>query len=121
MHFVRVDHVALAGQAYAPRASIVKRLHAFEREADGVRVVPVGREGLADEARFHAFETVRAASEAHVLPGAAASRVAQDPFRGPLPHLWSLPKSRLELHAPRRSQSFKTHDGHLPTVNQTAT
>src|SRR5258705_13295866 len=84
----------------------------------------MGREGLADEAPLHAFETVCAASEAHVLSGAVTSSVAQDPFRGltgwrsrrpRLPHLWSLPRSRLELHA-RRSQLFKTHDGHLPTV-----
>src|SRR5262249_58545968 len=86
-----------------------KRLHAFERQADCVRVVPVGREGLADEAPRHACETVCAASEAHVLSGAATSSVAQDPFCGPtgrwsrlprLPHLWSLPRSRRELHAP---------------------
>src|SRR5207244_8717980 len=73
------------------------------------RVVPVGREGLADEAPLHAFETVCAASEAHVLSGAVTSSVAQDPFGGltgwrsrrpRLPHLWSLPRSRLELHAP---------------------
>src|SRR5205807_1105778 len=109
VQFVGVEHVALAGQAYAPRAAIPERLHAFERQADGVRVVPVGREGLADEAPLHAFETVCAGSEAHVLPGAVTSSVAQDPFGGltgwrlrrrRLPHLGSLPRSRLELHAP---------------------
>jgi hypothetical protein len=40
----------------------------------------VGREGLADEAPLHAFETVRAASKAHVLSGVAASSVTQDAF-----------------------------------------
>src|SRR5258708_30386568 len=69
----------------------------------------MGREGLADEAPLHAFETVCAASEAHVLSGAVTRSVAQDPFGGltgwrsrrpRLPHLWSLPRSRLELHAP---------------------
>src|SRR5207302_9796017 len=69
----------------------------------------VRREGPADEAPLHAFETVRAGPEAHVLAGAVTRSVAQDPFgalagwrsrRPRLPHLCSLPRSRLELHAP---------------------
>src|SRR5262249_17646266 len=108
VQFVGVEHVALAGQADAPRAPIPKRLHAFERQADCVRVVPVGRKGLADEAPLHAFETACAASEAQVLSDAVTSSVAQNPFGGltgwrsrrpRVPHPSSLPRSRRELHA----------------------
>jgi len=69
----------------------------------------VGREGLADRsATPRVRDRVRCVRGA-CTPGAGPSSVAQDPFRGltgwrarrpRLPHLWSLPRSRLELHAP---------------------
>ena len=59
MGFVWVDHEHLAGGAVRRSASVPEGLNAFERDADGVSVVPMRREGMTRKERFDALEPSR--------------------------------------------------------------
>ena len=57
---VRVKHVALAGQADPSSTAIAEALGAGERDADGVGVVAVRREGTALETRLQPLDALAA-------------------------------------------------------------
>jgi len=78
VQFVGVEHVHSPGR-HMRRRPEPERLHAFERWPIAYESCLWGEKGLADEAPLNAFETVCAASEAHVLPGAHQQRRAGTP------------------------------------------
>ena len=55
VYFVRMKHHRSAGQAVLESAAIVKALHAGDRLADGVGVMPVRFVAVAAEEGFDAF------------------------------------------------------------------
>ena len=71
---VRLEDHHLPGQCHALRAAVPKGLDARGREADRVRVVPVGLEPAGREVHLRALQSRRARPEANrVAPRAAGS------------------------------------------------
>jgi hypothetical protein len=71
---VGMEHVQLPGQADAARAAVAERLHARGGDADGVRVVPVRREGQLGQVHLGALDAGRGRPEPDRLrPGGARS------------------------------------------------
>ena len=56
MHLVGMDYDDIAGHAMAPFAAIPERLHAVQRHADRIGVMPVQIIGIPGEPRFDAFK-----------------------------------------------------------------
>jgi hypothetical protein len=71
MGLVRMQDVALAGQALPPLAAIPERLHPRQGEADRIGVVAVRGEGLAEEMRLQALDPLRAGADPDPVARAA--------------------------------------------------
>lgn len=78
MRFIRVQDVALARQAVPLFAAKPKTLHARDREADRIRIVPVRREGVAEKLSFH---PVHAITTRHHLDPIPLGKTPAQPFK----------------------------------------
>ena len=83
MRLVGMDHERAARLAVQRGAAIAERLHAAQRDADGVAVVPVRRKAHRGEARLGALEAGPRAAAADAV--SRVRTIVQDP----LPPRWS--------------------------------